>query len=98
MAEQLTKRLKADLAKAETELRKWQGIVDGFKRTIAYYEAEPEGGRAAPSKPLTDAIFQIISGSLRPLHYKEVHSALIRDGITAGRRSCSECWRPFEYR
>lgn len=82
MAEQMTKRLKADLAKAETELRKWQGIVDGFKRTIAYYEAEPEGGRATPSKPLTDAIFQIISRSLGPLHYKEVYSALIRDGIT----------------
>lgn len=91
MADPIVRKLKADLAKAEAEVRKWQEIVDGFEKTLLFYEPRGEAAgevpvhirtRATPGRVLNDAMYEIVKDTGRPWYYKDLYSALQARGVS----------------
>ncbi|GEM_PF-6708415 len=97
MADYIVKRLKSDLAKAEEQVRHWQDIADGFRKTIMFYESAMSGVEAADTtsggvqmlpaarkggSKLPDAIYAVLRDAGMPLHFKVITQRLLTQGVT----------------
>lgn len=81
----------AELERAQQELQEVQRRVEEARERVMLLdrllavEGDGRGGEAAASSPgtdeLLDACEQIVRGAGRPLHIRELHAALVKDGV-----------------
>lgn len=91
MADPIVRKLKADMTRAEAEVRKWQEIVEGFRKTLLYYErdaaTETVGSpastrtRSTPGRALNDAMYEIMKSRGQAVYYKDLYEDLKERGI-----------------